>query len=76
MCSAREISLAHAGIRLALSLPDLSPGGPNMKKFLILALLCAAFAVQAAYAARSQDVLSACPIGEDYDCGDDVVVIK
>lgn len=47
-----------------------------MKKILILALLCAAFAVQAAYAARSQEVASGCPVGDDYDCGDNVVVSK
>ncbi len=47
-----------------------------MKKILVIALLCAAFAVQAAYAAGGHEIVSACPIGEDYDCGDNVVVSK
>lgn len=45
-----------------------------MKKLFVLIVLCAAFAWEVASAGQSIEILSACPIGEDYDCGDDVVV--
>lgn len=45
-----------------------------MKKLFILLVLCAAFAWEFASAAPPSEIQGACPIGEDYDCGGDVVV--
>lgn len=69
---------AQLGVAYPLLLgPWIFEETPPMKKIFVLVLLCAAFAIQAAYAARGhQDVVSACPIGEDYDCGDNVLVKK